>query len=122
MPLSDVDRVRLVLAERIPDGGEDTDTMFLDEDIETWIAEEGEGVVGNAVYLAGWKAKAAEYANLVNVTEGNSSRAMSDLYKAALQMVEFYQGQVDKDEAASGVGGGHVVIGKISRGGYYGTR
>ena len=122
MALSDIDRVRAVLAERIPTDGDENDTMFPDDQIQDWIDVDGAGVVGNAVYLAGWKAKAAEYSNLVDVTEGNSSRSMSDLYKAALEMVAFYQKRVDRDEEIAAGGVGHVVIGKISRGSSYGTR
>lgn len=111
MALSDLQRLRIGLSENFPEA----DSMFLDEVVNDFLTQAGG--LNNTAYLLGWKAKAAEYANLVDVAEGNSSRAMSDLHKAALDMVDFYQGLVN-DEAKAEFDGrrGRVVIGKISRG------
>src|SRR5690349_13079809 len=39
-----------------------------------------------------WQVKASKLAGLVDVTEGSSSRKMSQLYKQALEMAAFYSG------------------------------
>jgi hypothetical protein len=46
-----------------------------------------------------WDQKAARYAELVNVKEGNSSRDLGDLYDQALSMSKHYS---DASEAISG--------------------
>lgn len=111
MALSDSDKLRLLLGEVIPAGGTASDTMFSADDIDTFLLAGSQ----NAAALQGWKAKAAQYSNLVTVTEGNSSRAMSDLYKAALEMVQYYEDAVAAEAVLEGTKG-RVVIGKISRG------
>lgn len=112
MPITDADRLRSMLGEEIPAGGSETDTLFLDVKIADLLQVAG-GNLGQAA-VAGWQIKAAHYADLVDVTEGNSSRAMSDLHKNALAMVKYYTG--DDPTPADGVGGrGHVVIGDIAR-------
>lgn len=42
-----------------------------------------------------WFQKAASYAELVNISEGGSSRANGELYKRATEMGNLYQSQVD---------------------------
>jgi hypothetical protein len=115
MPFTDVDQVRLAVGENIPADGGEADTMFTNAQIQNMLDASG-GVVVKAA-LSGWQAKAAEYSNLVNVSEGNSQREMSDLYKAALKMVEYYEGLVAALEVTDDFEGktGRVVIGEISR-------
>lgn len=115
MPFTDVDRVRLFVGEPIPADGSEADTMFTNAQIQDFL-DAGTGSISRAA-LAGWKAKAAEYSNLVNVSEGNSQRQMSDLYKAALEMVEFYEKEVAALDVTDDFEGkkGRVVIGEISR-------
>lgn len=75
--------VRAQLGERIPEGGTESDTMFTDGEILDLISTYGaEGAV-----LEGWRRKAAEFANLVDTTEGTSKRAMSNLHQQALEQV-----------------------------------
>ena len=113
MAFTDVQRLRLNLGEAIPADGTEADTMFTDAQLQDML----DGVGGSQAQAAlqGWRAKAAEYSNLVNVSEGNSTRAMSDLYKAAQLQVEYWDGKVDDE--AGGTSAGRVVIGKISRSG-----
>lgn len=110
MALTDAQRLRSLLGEEIPTGGSEADTLFTDEKINDLLTAAG----GDADLAAasGWRVKAAHYADLVDVAEGNSSRAMSDLHKNALAMARAFGG-----DAAVGVGtaSGHVVIGKIER-------
>lgn len=53
----------------------------------------------NKAALIIWREKAAGYAKMVSMSEGGSSRSMSDLYNNAMKMVEMYQKIVaDEDE------------------------
>ena len=115
--LSNEERLRLFLGENIPAGGDEADTMFTNAQLQDFLAQAGSlGLIKAAVY--GWQAKAGEYSNLVDVAEGNSSRAMSDLYKAALAMVKFYEDQLGTGDDPTLQGrSGRVVIGTISRAG-----
>ncbi len=47
-----------------------------------------------------WREKTARYADLVNVTEGNSKREMSTLHKHALDMVTYFDTVVSADVVA----------------------
>lgn len=42
-----------------------------------------------------WVQKAASYADLVDISEGGSSRKNGDLHKRALTMADLYKGQLD---------------------------
>ena len=81
---TDSERVRQFLGEVIPSGGSENDTMFTNVQIEDLLLQ-ADGDVDAAV-LSGWRQKAAEFAELVDVQEGTSKRAMSDLHKNALAM------------------------------------
>lgn len=78
------DRVRQLLGEDIPVNGSDTDTLFLDEQIEELISSTS---TTDAAVAEGWRIKAAKFAGLVDTAEGTSKRSMSDLHKHALSMV-----------------------------------
>lgn len=69
------------------------DTMFSDNEIEDFL-EQGFGNPQAAAYW-GWMEKAANYAALVNVNEGNAAREMSDLHRQALRMADRYVGYVE---------------------------
>lgn len=70
-------------------GGVDTDTFFTSDELAAFLINNN-GDVHRAAYF-GWLAKEAEYASLVNVSEGNALRQMSDLYKAAQGQVKYYE-------------------------------
>lgn len=92
---SNEERVRSLIGESIPIGGVAADTMFSDEEIEDFL--ELAGVGDDAVFAAayyGWMEKAANYANLVNVNEGNAARELSDLHRQAMRMADRYVGYV----------------------------
>lgn len=111
MAITDADRLRSMLGEEIPAGGDAASTMFSAEKIDEMITSAGGDL--DLAAVSGWQIKAANYADLVDVAEGNSSRKMSDLHKNALAMVKYYRG----DDTASGVGttSRNVVIGDIAR-------
>lgn len=77
------------LGERIPVGGDATQTMFSDVEIGALIDRNSS--VSGAV-AEGWQIKAAEFASLVDTAEGTSKRAMSDLYDHALRMAAQFGG------------------------------
>lgn len=98
--------VRENLGEVIPSGGTDADTMFTDAQIATWINNTANL---DAATLRGWKVKLANYANLVNVTDGAASREMSDLFDHAQEMVKYY------GKLAVGPTSGRSRVGRIVR-------
>jgi len=64
----------------------------------------------NAAAAAVWREKAAKFAELVDMVEGNSSRKLSDLQDNALRMADMHQNQAD-----SGASGRTTTIGRITR-------
>lgn len=97
MVLSNESRLRRLLGETIPVGGSATDTMFSDEEVSDFLARGTRASQDNPVEAAayyGWQAKMAEFANLVNVNEGNAAREMGELHKAAKRMVDQFAGYV----------------------------
>jgi hypothetical protein len=102
-----VDRLRALLGERIPAGGTPADTYFSAEEIDNLIEGAGDNV-RRAAY-EGWQLKAAYYADLVNVTEGNALRDMSDLLDHALAMAKQFSGP------GSEVTAGRARVGRIVR-------
>ena len=84
-----VERVREEIGEVIPAGGAESDTMFTDDQIQAWIDEEE---TLNEAIARGWRAKAAQYADLVDTAEGTSKRSMSDLSANALRMAASFSG------------------------------
>lgn len=109
MAITDSDRVRSMLGEEVPVGGNEGDTLFTEEKLaDLIVAADGDL---EAAASAGWRLKAAHYADLVDVSEGNSTRAMSDLHKNALAMAKYYAGEI----ASGALGSRNVVIGEIAR-------
>jgi hypothetical protein len=100
-------RLRALLGERIPVGGTEVDTFFADAEITTLLTSSG----GNLIRAAyeGWQQKAAEYSNLVNITEGNSSRENAKLLEGALKMVKQY------GQSGDSLTAGRTRIGRIRR-------
>lgn len=107
MSLSDSEHLRLLIGEPIPDGKDDTATMFREEEIDHFL-EQGGGVVLAAAYW-GWLAKMAQYANLVTVNEGNAMREATELHKNAQRMVARFEGYVATP------GKGRARVGRIVR-------
>lgn len=100
-----VEELRELLGERIPTGGSDADTMFTDArllDLLNTTESRDEALA------VAWKIKAAEYADLVDTSEGTSKRAMSDLHKHALQMAASYSTEI-------GGALGRTVVHRVSR-------
>jgi hypothetical protein len=103
----DITAVRETLGESIPVGGTEVDTMFTDNQVTAWV--NGSSSL-DAASLRGWKAKAANLSNLVNVTDGAASRELSDAFDHALEMIKLYT-----KTATGGATVGRTRVGKIVR-------
>ena len=103
MALTDAERLRALLADTDPDT-----EVLSDEQIDELLSEYGSDVERAA--LGGWRLKAAHYAGLVDITEGNASRKMSQLHAQALTMVKTFSG------SRGGPTEGRTRIGRIVRG------
>lgn len=105
MVMLPLERLRLLLADPMPTDG--TDPMFTDVELTNILGEAGDNPERAAADA--WVMKAARYAELVDVTEGNASRAMSDLHSHALAMVKQFQ------RSSNGPTEGRTRIGRIRR-------
>lgn len=99
-------QLRLLLGEPIPEGGSAADTLFTDAQLTIWI--ESSPDIERAAY-DGWRAKAAHFANLVDVTDGAASRALSDLLGNARAMITLYA------RSSGGATSGRSRVGRIVR-------
>jgi hypothetical protein len=105
--MEQIENLRAMLAERIPPGGSEADTLFASSELERILNTNG-GNLERAAY-DGWRIKAAEFANLVSVTDGAASREFSDLHKNALEMVKTYM------RSSAGPTEGRTRVGRIRR-------
>lgn len=75
------------------------DSEFTDGELEAIIAAKG-SMNKSAAHV--WRIKAGRYADLVNITEGSSSRSWSDAYKQALEMAKMFDKQADDETPSTG--------------------
>lgn len=104
-PPTSLDLLRLYIDDVMPTDG--TDPMFSDDELQK-VLDDANGNPERAAIEA-WRWKAAKYAALVDVTEGNASRAMSDLQDHALAMVNHFA------KSTMGPTEGRTRIGNIRR-------
>lgn len=90
-----VTQVRLQLGEEIPPGGVDTDTMFTDAQIQSFLDTNNQYI--NKATAMAWRAKAAAFVVQVDVQEGNSSRKLSQAYEAAMSQARFWADQPENN-------------------------
>jgi len=93
--VSAADLVRLQCGESIPPGGSDADTMFTDDQIQTFLTMNNNSV--NASTANAWRVKAAWFASQVDVVEGNSQRKMSQAYTQANSQAKYWANQPDNN-------------------------
>lgn len=105
MPPTPMDMLRLYIDDVHPTDG--TDPMFTDVELQS-VLDAAAGDPERAA-IEGWRWKAAKYSALVDVTEGNASRAMSDLQGHALGMVRHFE------QSRHGATEGRTTIGSIRR-------
>jgi hypothetical protein len=79
------------IGETIPPGGTAADTLVTDMQLDAWI--DGSASM-NAAALEGWEFKLAHWAGLVNVSDGASARALSDLMENAQYMIAYFSKQL----------------------------
>jgi len=102
-----VRNLRGLLGESIPEGGNASDTMVSEEQLQAWLDDNPNNIDGAA--LSGWKYKMAHWAGLVNVVDGAASRNFSDLMEHAESMIKMYT------KLAAGPTTGRARVGKITR-------
>lgn len=106
MTLTPDERLRQLLGEDIPDGGQASDTMFSDDEIEDLLISNED--IERAAY-EGWRIKAARFSNLVDTTEGNAQKKFSQLLDNATDMIKMYL------RSSSGPTEGRTRIGRAVR-------
>ena len=88
--------LRMYLGERIPTGDTESNTLFTDVELNEIISRGG----GNFYLIMGhaWNAKAGILAELIDIGEDGSSRALSQRYKnAERQAQNYYKLAVSED-------------------------
>lgn len=79
--------------------GEDDSTKYTNADLDIFISDAGGDI--NLAASVIWAEKAADYADLVNISEAGSSRSNSDLFKHAADQRDHFRSIAD---ATSGAG------------------
>lgn len=72
---------------------EPDESTYSDNELNERLANAGEAV--NLVARDVWAEKVAASAGFVNVSEGGSSRALSQAHEQAKAMLDYYQGLID---------------------------
>jgi hypothetical protein len=100
-----MDLLRLYIDDIVPTDG--TDPEFSDAELQSVL----DTAMGNPERAAveAWRWRAAKASSLVDVTEGNASRAMSDMQEHALNMVKHFEA------SRQGPTEGRTRIGSIRR-------
>lgn len=94
MTMTSVQKLRLLTNE------DASDSDFTDADLQAVLTEKSDNVNRAAAQV--WRLKAAKMADMVNITEGNSSRAWSQAYKQALEMAKTFDSLADGDSPSAG--------------------
>lgn len=55
------------------------------------------GLTTNAIALSYWRARMASLATAIDVSEGGSTRSLSQAWQQAQKMADYYQGLVDRE-------------------------
>jgi hypothetical protein len=100
-----MDMLRLYIDDVVPTDG--TLPMFTDAELQAPLDAAMQDPERAAI--EGWRWKAARAAAMVDVTEGNASRAMSDMLEHALNMIEHFE------KSRGGPTEGRTRIGTIRR-------
>lgn len=81
-------QLRLLVGERIARDESDTDTFFSDDELTDMVIRHS----GNLYLAAGeaWAAKAADRADLIDITESGSERKQNQFFTNALKMQSLY--------------------------------
>lgn len=104
---AEVRNLRGLLGESIPEGGDPSETMVSEDQLQGWLDANPGNIDGAA--LSGWKYKMAHWAGLVNVVDGAAARNFSDLMGHAEVMIKMYT------KLSAGATSGRARVGRISR-------
>lgn len=94
MALALEDHLRLLLGERVPEGGTDADTFFSDLEITDLLDTFGDVLLAAA---AGWRSKAAEFAKYIDIDESGSTRKLSQMYRQAELQANYFSKAAGED-------------------------
>lgn len=100
MPITNQQRLRRMVGDRIPPGGDENSAFFSDAEIDDLISEAGESLNTAAFY--GWLAKMAEFAKLVDRNVSGADMRLSQMYKQAEAMAKHYGTLAGVTEAVIG--------------------
>ena len=95
-----IDQLRLFIDERIPPGGSDADTGFLDADLQMLLDNNQGNLYGAAA--DGWAIKAGFYHALIDINENGSDRKMSQMYDHAEKRAKYFLESYNKELTAAG--------------------
>lgn len=84
MAVTDVERLRSLVGEDIPEGGSASDTLLSQDQVQDLLDRHGSP---EAAVTEAWLIKSAKLATLVDTVEGSSIRKHSAAHKAALSQV-----------------------------------
>lgn len=93
-----ITRLRRMLGERIPLGKTEADTRFTDAEISDTYYYNGEDI--NKTMAELWLAKAAYLGDFVDVNESGTTRALSQLGKAAMVQSDRWAARVSAEDTA----------------------
>lgn len=91
-------QLRLLVGERIPPGGSETDTLFSNEELSIILNRHNDEF--NSAAAEAWAIKAAEFAVLIDVSEEGSERRLSQRYRHAMLQLDYYSNLVQADKDA----------------------
>ncbi len=106
------DKLRRKTGESIPEGGLDSDTMVTDEVLNSILRE---SATLNHAIVEIWEIKLAEWAALVDVTDGAASRRMGQLREAGENQIKYYRGLIASGGDEAGMRMGRARVGSIRR-------
>lgn len=106
------EKLRRKTGESIPEGGSDSDTMVTDEVLNLIIRESP--TINHAIVEI-WENKLAEWAALVDVTDGAASRRMGQLREAGENQIKYYRGLIAAGGDTVGMRMGRTRVGSIRR-------
>lgn len=93
------DRLRLLLGESIPEGGTEQDTFFTDAQVQALLTDNGDDM--NSAAAEGWTMKMARYARLIDMDEAGAARKLSQKYRQAREMTNFFIKGINDAQAVS---------------------
>lgn len=95
----ETDRLRLLLGEPIPEGGDEQDTFFTELQVQSLLDNNNDSM--NLAAVEGWTMKMARYARLIDMDEAGAARKLSQKYRQAREMSNFFIKLTDNASAVS---------------------